>query len=394
MGAIKVPYLVPKASGFYWEPGPKLRARGYTTVALGKDEIAAAAHAKRLNDETKRDRFKIKATIPYSVSYLFAKYLDSERFKTRAPATQREYKRLLTILEEMKIGERRFGDFQAGAVRARHADAIHERVKKNNGLATANSMCRTAMAVWKWGIRKEYVRGITHDQNPFWKMQLPTLGQREQIWMPDQVQTFVEKCLAEGIRSMALATRLAYDGGIPEGDILGEWTGPKRKKTWNHGLFWPHYKNGAIRKKRNKTGINIFVPVPVYPELQSLLETMRKPIGPMVVCEATGRPWTADFFRHEFRRVARLAGIPDDLQFRDLRATATTELLDADANEMQTGSHVGLSTTQMIRRYGRRTEKQAAAGALKRKAARTKAEEKSETGSEGQSEKKNRSNPA
>lgn len=335
LGTIKIPYLVSKPSGHYWEPGPKLRKRGYKTVALGTDKPTAITHAQRLNEQAKRDRFKVAALCPYSVSYLCAKYLESSRFLERADATQREYKRLLKILEGMEVGEtkRRFGDFDASSVKARHADAIHEKVQKERGLASANSMARTARAVWKWGIRKEHVRGLTQDQNPWAKMMLETMPQREQIWTPEQVQSFIEKAIEKGWQSMGLAARLAYDGGPPEGDILGIWhDNPDGTEEWRDGFCWTDYKAGAIAKKRNKTGVAIFIPVTEYPELQAMLDEMKQPGGPMVVCETTKRPWKADHFRHIFREVAREAGIPDDLQFRDLRATATTELIDAEAN--------------------------------------------------------------
>jgi hypothetical protein len=55
--------------------------------------------------------------------------------------------------------------------------------------------------------------------------------------------------------------------------------------------------------------------------------------------EGTSEPWDENQFRHEVRRVARLASIPDDLQFRDLRATAMTEFADAGADVIDMSTH-------------------------------------------------------
>jgi hypothetical protein len=56
--------------------------------------------------------------------------------------------------------------------------------------------------------------------------------------------------------------------------------------------------------------------------------------------EGTSEPWDENQFRHEVRRVARLASIPDDLQFRDLRATAMTEFADAGADVIDMSTHL------------------------------------------------------
>jgi Phage integrase family len=48
-----------------------------------------------------------------------------------------------------------------------------------------------------------------------------------------------------------------------------------------------------------------------------------------VINENTGRRWNQSRFEREFRQIARAAGIPDELQFRDLRRTATVQLAEA-----------------------------------------------------------------
>jgi len=58
------------------------------------------------------------------------------------------------------------------------------------------------------------------------------------------------------------------------------------------------------------------------------------------------------------------------LQFRDLRATALTELSDAGADVIDLSTHSAHETTQMARRYVRRTATQFSRAAAKRLAAR------------------------
>lgn len=102
-----------------------------------------------------------------------------------------------------------------------------------------------------------------------------------------------------------------------------------------------------------------------YPELASEIATERArqllsetASTHVVVSEATKRPWNRHAFGHEVRRIARAAGIPDDLQFRDLRATALTELSDAGVDVIPMSTHSGHQTTQMARRYSRPTTDQ------------------------------------
>ncbi len=63
---------------------------------------------------------------------------------------------------------------------------------------------------------------------------------------------------------------------------------------------------------------------------------------------------------------SRAAGLPDDLQFRDLRSTAATELSDAGADPIGLSTHTGHQTVSMTRRYARRTPEQFTAAAEKR----------------------------
>lgn len=49
--------------------------------------------------------------------------------------------------------------------------------------------------------------------------------------------------------------------------------------------------------------------------------------------EATGRPYQKFHFGHEFARIRALAQLPAELQFRDLRRTAATELGAAGATD-------------------------------------------------------------
>ena len=68
-----------------------------------------------------------------------------------------------------------------------------------------------------------------------------------------------------------------------------------------------------------------------------------------VISEATGLPYKEDHFRHEFRRIADLAGL--DFQFRDLRRGGLTETADAGATLMQLHATSGHKSMQSSEPY-------------------------------------------
>ena len=63
-------------------------------------------------------------------------------------------------------------------------------------------------------------------------------------------------------------------------------------------------------------------------------------VGPIVINERTGRPYTPEQCRYNFRLIARKAGIPDTLWNMDARAGAVTEAYEAGATT-EGGGEVG-----------------------------------------------------
>jgi hypothetical protein len=110
-----------------------------------------------------------------------------------------------------------------------------------------------------------------------------------------------------------------------------------------------------------------------YPELAAELDAERArqreaklASTHVVVCESTNRPWTADYFRHVFREIGGRAGLPAELQFRDLRATGLTEMADVEVSILDMSTHSANATVQMARHYSRKTPEQFQRAAAKR----------------------------
>ncbi|HYN37933.1 MAG TPA: tyrosine-type recombinase/integrase, partial [Rhodospirillales bacterium] len=86
----------------------------------------------------------------------------------------------------------------------------------------------------------------------------------------------------------------------------------------------------------------------------------------ILISETTTRPYKADHFRHEFRRIAKAAGI--GLQFLDLRRSAVVHLAEADCTIPQISAITGHQldrTTRILETYLPRTAPMAKAAILK-----------------------------
>jgi integrase len=347
---------------WYWEPPLRLRrSHGLVVQALGADQAAAWAYARKLN----RDLAGLDPdqAAPGTVTWLFERFFASDRFAGLALSTQKDYRWLARRLGEVSLGSVPLGRVNALSVRPRHADRIYQLLKETSGHATAHYACRFARRVWKWAGRRELVAA---HPNPWAGMELAGLTQRHQRWTAEQVLAVVEASVEMGRASVGLAVLLAYWLGHRQGDVLA--------------LTWTALEDG--HRHTNKTGVRVPIVAAAYPELAAALAAERaRQEGAnlasthVVVCEMTGRPWLPDTFRHEFRRVAVAAGLPGDLQFRDLRATATTELADAGADVVALSTHTGHLTVEMARRYTRRT-----ADGFQRAAAQRLAARKNRTG--------------
>jgi integrase len=350
-------YTQQRKGRWYWEPPLRLRrSHGLEVKSLGADQAAAWAYARTLN----RDLAGLKpgAGVPGSVAWLFEQFFESERFGTLAPSTQGDYKWLAKRINGMQMGAQQLGQISARAIRPRHADKIYAVLKAESGPSASHYACRFARRVWKWGARREFVDAAP---NPWASMELASIPQREQRWLVDQVEALVACCQENGRGSIALAIILAYWLGHRQGDVLS--------------LTWAQLTAGE--RRTGKTKARAALSTTVYLELDAALDAERerqrkmdiRPVA-VVVMEDTSEPWDVNHFRHEFRRLARLAGIPDDLQFRDLRATALTELADAGADVIDMSTHSTHKTVQMARRYARPTAAQFDRAATKRMANR------------------------
>lgn len=322
-----------KGRYWYWEP-PRGTANGRKGVSLGADQAKAWAMARELN------RSLLTGPGIGSIQWLYEQYKTHRFYLKNRPSTRADYDYRFGQFCRLEAGPRLLGEHQAAALTALHVDGpdgIYERLIRKHGPATAAYICRIARRVWNVGIRFHHV-----SVNPWAGMGISGSKARDQKWEPEEVAAVCAKARDLGKPSIEVATALAYWFGWRPYDVLD--------------LTWAEVE--ARKRDTSKTGVAVPVLPDAYPDLAAVLARAPRFEGVehVVVSERLRRRWSRSGFAHAFREVADAAGIRKELQFRDLRTTAQTELDEGGVDGVLASTHTAHKTVQMRRRYSRRTE--------------------------------------
>ncbi|HYN37705.1 MAG TPA: tyrosine-type recombinase/integrase, partial [Rhodospirillales bacterium] len=105
----------------------------------------------------------------------------------------------------------------------------------------------------------------------------------------------------------------------------------------------------AVRGKRAFLRMPIAdASAPVDASLERVDTRMAVKASRILVSETTSQPYKVDHFRHEFRRIANVAGLPD-LQFLDLRRSAVVRLAEAGCTVPQIAAITGHQLDRTLR---------------------------------------------
>jgi hypothetical protein len=172
-----------------------------------------------------------------------------------------------------------------------------------------------------------------------------------------------------GRPSIARAVTLQFELGLRQKDVIGEWVraGDGTREgimdgawRWEWGLTWSHIDSDMIlRKPTSKSNGNEVAEHDLRHHPEILSELLSIPadarIGPVIIDEHSGKPWRPSTFSRTFRKIAKLAGWPDDVWNMDSRAGAVSEAFEAGADAsdvMKAATHTQMSTTMGYNRGG------------------------------------------
>lgn len=350
MGSIRMPYLVKKKSGYYWQLPKKYADQGFKpkSKALGSNESKALAEHKKIyeafqawrkGDETCKDKD--------SVAWLIGDFKSTgERYLQAAERTRNGY-----YGTYLKIIDNLIGDLPVEAITRQHAKQIYAAFREKPRKA------QSLIAVARVLFGHAYDTGRV-DANPFSALNIKSPKPRGQVWNKKQIETIQGKACEMGYPSMALATQLAVDIGQRPGDL--------------RSLTWGDYDGDYISLRQEKSGREDkegrIVKVPILPELKALLDNTNRQAPHILICEDTDRPYTQQKLSRRFREICNECDGLDDLQFRDFRRTAVLRLAEAGCNVTEIASITGhsfKSVHRILETYLPRTTKQAENAILK-----------------------------
>lgn len=183
---------------------------------------------------------------------------------------------------------------------------------------------------------------------------LPNPKRRESVVTADQVVLLRAAAHKAGRPKMALAYALVFETTLRLWDVIGQWmpmdapgisdvvmtphTSMKESKKW-FGLRWEDINDDLVlryvpSKTSNKTGLAVTFPLskaPMVMEELALLQVTEstwphnKLTGPVVINEATGLPYSGNYFGEFWREDREAAGLASNIWARDLRASGITE---------------------------------------------------------------------
>lgn len=278
-----------------------------------------------------------------TVSALIRSYSLSLKFERKRDSTKREYRRLMSRIEE------RFGTLPIKALASPRVRGVfigyQEEIGRDHPREADNRLAMLSTvfsyAVSKGEIADNPLRGFER---------LHTGNRSEFIWTEKEIGAFMEAAPLE----LQQALILAIHTGQRYGDLI-----------W---MRWADYDGEAISLKQSKTGAPVTIRATAT--LKGMLDQMERR-GPYILTRADGRPWfTANNDKElskQWRKQSQALGI-ENLKFSDLRGTAVTLLSEAGAEVPQIAAitgHTLQSATRILEHYGKRTRALADAAILR-----------------------------
>ncbi len=247
-------------------------------------------------------------------------YTLSPEFAKLRESTQRQYRRMLTVAEAQ------FGKMPLAALddpRVRQ-DFMTWRaaVLKGSGEREADNRLGVVSAMLTWG----RANGHLNANHLAGFRRLYHNDRSDLIWLPEHVGAFMAAAPVELQRALILALHT----GQRQGDLLR--------------LSWGNYDGAAIVLRQGKTGRR--VEIPCTRALKRMLDQLDR-TATVVLTTKSGRPWTGKNFRKQWLAACRLAKIPAELHFHDIRGTAATLFAEAGATVPQIASITGHSLKEV-----------------------------------------------
>ncbi len=336
MATFRVPYLKMGRNGQRprWEPGPKLRQRGFRGQDL-KDDAGnwlpldkAIAAAKELNKQTNvaaRPKSLPARKTEQSFEALWERYKASNKFKKISKKTRSDY------IDKMRpFLETSFAKAPVRSITKPALYGYYEGAQQRHGGAMANGIIAVVRRVLSYG---ELIGWLDPRSNPAFNLELDGVPPRLAIWLPQQVNVFMkaaDELAYKGHRfhSVGDAFLIALHSAQRTSDVREM---PDRIFNKNR-ICLTQMKRGAL------------IDVKMTPQVKARVEQIRErrrdasitSIEAMIIDEITGRPYKREHFGKRFRQVREAAALELPKVDRDDRWSGSATIYEIADLTMQT----------------------------------------------------------
>lgn len=320
----------------------------YQQFDLPEEALTCAREAAKLYADYKAG-MPVMIQTTYKVSDLISAYQQSADWDRLSENSQRSYNSMLRTALEMPFSNSSiFADTDLSAVGPREANAMYNRLRHERSLAVAGHIIKVLRLIWSAGVRLDMC-----DRNPFQSVRLIAAPARSRLWAHDELMTFVRTADAMGINSMGTLALMAFDLAQRPIDCCN--------------MTWGAYIDGTFQFRQQKTSTSLMIPAsPGLITRLDQIECNRNPDEAIILYERTKAPYSDRLRNKVYHRVRDKAGLPDDLNFYDLRRTAATEMGNANCTEDEIRAVTGHVSRQIVSTYVNTTAKMAANAQAKR----------------------------
>jgi len=323
-----------------------------------------------------------------TLDWMFGDFRADRRFTKLDPGTRRLHERGFRLVGDHVLKDgRRLGDMRLAAINTAVVDALYEKllIVKDTDVegntvererrTSVNHAMKTSRRAWNVAARRN--PGKLPTVNPFAAMGLISSGRETPTATFAELEKFRAKAVDMAFPSLATAALIGWEWLQREEAIFG---------VFDATHYRPKERPNAVRVLHPKTDEENWVPlfddagVPLYPELMLELDVIKQDrIGGLMLCRDWGnrRPWPTDKgdlgqMSRTVKKIIRAAGLRDELTFTSFRHGGFTEGADADLSDAELRAQGRHKSSKLLPKYAKRTMRQVAVGAKKRRSTRTK----------------------
>lgn len=350
------PYFKWRGGRPRWEPGPRLRRKGWKGRDLKDDagqwlDLAGAiSAADAINREVRhgvRPRDPVGTRKARTCRQLYERWQASPEFRMLRASTQEHYRNKAEVFLATQIdgGPETWGDAPVAALGRAALKGYWRACHEARGHAMANAVLAVVRAMLTFATDLEWIA-----INPGFKLKLPGVPPRQVLWLPDECAAFVAAADRLGLAAIGDAFVVALHSGQRQGDVLA----------------LPAHLFGETRIRLSQLKRKARIDAPMTPTLRARLAAIRArrsdttvvPLATPLILQADGTPYDRFQFNRDFRavRTSILDAHPAAATktFQDLRDTAVTRLALADCSMAQIAAITGhslVSITSIIKHY-------------------------------------------